>query len=115
MLSASSRTSTSAATMSTSDGEPASLPSSIPAGGADFAAAASLEKEIQRLASAFFGGSAPESGLSGAPPAVSSLPALTLPPVPGPLKAAPLATAPPPKEADLRAIPTLMSENFGTP
>jgi cysteine desulfurase/selenocysteine lyase len=102
----------SAATMSTSDGQPASLPSSIARGAEDFAAAATLEKEIQRLASAFFGGGTPESGLS---PPVPASPALALPPVPGPLKTAPLATAPPPKEADLRAIPTLMSENFGTP
>ncbi len=132
--------------MSTSDGQPASLPSSIPGGATDFAVATTLEKEIQRLASAFFGGSTPESGLPLAPAvpsgalavpsgALMGLPtglalanpgpsalggggapsALTLPPVPGPLKSPPLATAPPPKEADLRAIPTLMSENFGTP
>jgi len=97
-------------------------------------AASTLEKEIQRLASAFFG-APPELGLSFVPaapqgvpivpanPGPSALglgsggasPAVTLPPVPGPLKTPPLTTAPPPKEADLRAIPTLLSENFGTP
>ena len=138
-LSASSRTSMSAATMSTSDGPPASFPSSIPREAADFAAATTLEREIQRLASTFFAGGTPESVPSLAPAvpsgALMGLPvgrapvnpgpsalgsggassALTMPPVPGPLKSPPLATAPLPKEADLRAIPTLMSENFGTP
>jgi cysteine desulfurase/selenocysteine lyase len=53
--------------MSTSDGEPASLRSSIAPAGADFAAAATLEKEIQRLASAFFGGSSLLSENFGTP------------------------------------------------
>src|SRR5580704_9616264 len=137
MLSASSRTSMSAATMSTSEGRPAPshaspAPSNPEGGAADFAAASTLEKEIQRLANAFFA-APPDLGPAFVPaapqgfpivpanPGPSALgfggasPAVTLPPVPGPLKTPPLTTAPPPKEADLRAIPTLLSENFGTP
>jgi cysteine desulfurase / selenocysteine lyase len=40
--------------------------------------------------------------------------AVSLPPVPGPLHSLPLAAAPAPKVSDLRAIPTLTSENLGT-
>ncbi len=42
-------------------------------------------------------------------------PAVTFPPVPGVLHRPPLAAAPPPKESDFRAIPTLLAENVGTP
>jgi cysteine desulfurase/selenocysteine lyase len=123
--------------MSTSEGRPAPshaspAPSNPEGGAADFAAASTLEKEIQRLANAFFA-APPDLGPAFVPaapqgfpivpanPGPSALgfggasPAVTLPPVPGPLKTPPLTTAPPPKEADLRAIPTLLSENFGTP
>ncbi|HSY21599.1 MAG TPA: family 2A encapsulin nanocompartment cargo protein cysteine desulfurase [Polyangiaceae bacterium] len=79
-----------------------------------------LAKEIERLANAYFSGNAlPDAGRVG--PNASHVgaggasPAVTLPPVPGPMHRPPLAAAPPPKESDLRAIPTLLSENFGTP
>jgi cysteine desulfurase / selenocysteine lyase len=42
-------------------------------------------------------------------------PALTAPPIPGPIKQPPLAVAPPPKESDLRAIPTMLSDQLGLP
>ncbi len=48
-------------------------------------------------------------GAGGASPAVG------LPPVPGPVKQPPLAVSPPPKESDLRAFPTVFSENLGLP
>jgi cysteine desulfurase/selenocysteine lyase len=104
--------------------------------------AAGLAKEIERLANEYFAGvpgpalnvaapaaTAPAAfapgGLAAAPPhlgpnamnvgAGGASPAVALPPVPGPMHRLPLAAAPPPKESDLRAIPTLLSENFGTP
>ncbi|HXX66737.1 MAG TPA: family 2A encapsulin nanocompartment cargo protein cysteine desulfurase [Polyangiaceae bacterium] len=40
-------------------------------------------------------------------------PALTAPPIPGPLKQPPLPFAPPPKESDLRVIPGLVSDALG--
>ena len=39
--------------------------------------------------------------------------ALTAPPIPGPIKQPPLAVAPPPKETDLRVVPTILSEGLG--
>jgi cysteine desulfurase / selenocysteine lyase len=42
-------------------------------------------------------------------------PALTAPPLPGPIKQPPLAVAPPPRESDLRAIPTMLSDQLGLP
>jgi len=42
-------------------------------------------------------------------------PALTAPPVPGPLKQPTLPVAPPPKETDLRVIPGLVSDALGGP
>jgi cysteine desulfurase/selenocysteine lyase len=42
-------------------------------------------------------------------------PALTLPPVPGPLKQPPLSVAPAPKESDLRALPAMLSDSLGAP
>ncbi len=56
-----------------------------------------------------FGPSALGVGGGGASPSVG------WPPVPGPLKQPPLSTAPPPRESDLRAIPTLLSDNLGLP
>ena len=38
-----------------------------------------------------------------------------LPPVPGAITTPPLPSSPPPKESDLRAVPTLLAEAFGTP
>jgi cysteine desulfurase / selenocysteine lyase len=99
-----------------------------------------LAREIERLANAYFGGvpgpalgavsPAPEAN-AGVPPVVtaapnvgpnalnvgagSASPAVTLPPIPGPLHRPPLAATPPPKGSDFRAIPSLLSENLGTP
>jgi cysteine desulfurase/selenocysteine lyase len=77
----------------------------------------SAETAAQPLAPAVAGMSVPSNpgpsalavGAGGASPSV------TLPPVPGPLKQPPLMTAPRPKEADFRAIPTQLSEQFGSP
>ena len=107
--------------------------------------AASLAKEIERLANQYFSGvpgpavNAAEPALAGpalgavgpgapgpvAPPgfganalnvgAGGASPAVALPPVPGQLHRPTLPAAPPPKESDFRAIPTLLSENLGTP
>ena len=102
---------------------------------------AGLAKEIARLANQYFSGTpgpvvdpkgaavppagAPDALLVAAPPAVGpnalnvgaggASPAVSAPPVPGPLHRAPLAASPLPKESDLRAIPTLLSEQLGTP
>ncbi len=51
-----------------------------------------------------FGPSALSPGAGG------SSTALTAPPMPGPIKQPPLAVAPPPKESDLRVVPTIVSE-----
>jgi cysteine desulfurase/selenocysteine lyase len=102
--------------------------------------AAGLAKEIERLANAYFAGvpgpvlgvapvahlpsPLPSQGVVSPPnPGPSALnvgaggasPAVLLPPVPGPVHRLPLAATPPPKESDLRAIPTVLSENLGTP
>jgi cysteine desulfurase / selenocysteine lyase len=42
-------------------------------------------------------------------------PAVTAPPVPGPLKQPPVAVAPPPKESDLRTVPAMLSDSLGLP
>jgi cysteine desulfurase / selenocysteine lyase len=103
--------------------------------------ATGLAKEIERLANIYFVG-APGPALEGAPVAPGALtasspgpvapphpagpsalavgaggvsPALTGPPVPGFAHRLPLAASPPPKEADFRALPTILSENVGTP
>jgi cysteine desulfurase/selenocysteine lyase len=55
------------------------------------------------------GPSAFNVGAGGASPAV------VLPPIPGPAHRLPLAATPAPKESDLRALPTVFSENLGTP
>jgi len=100
--------------------------------------AAGLAKEIERLANLYFAGApgpvaagapspAPEitsPGVIAPPPfgpnalnvgAGGASPAVTLPPVPGLAHRLPLAATPAPKESDLRALPTVMSENLGTP
>ncbi len=102
--------------------------------------AAGLAKEIERLANEFFAGvpgpaleaTSPVAPLSAAsapaalvPPNVGpnaihvgaggASPVVMLPPVPGPVHRPPLAATPPPKESDMRALPTLLSENLGTP
>jgi cysteine desulfurase/selenocysteine lyase len=102
--------------------------------------AAGLAKEIERLANAYFAGvpgpvlgGAPIAPLQGAVPspgattppnpgpsalnvgAGGATPAVLLPPIPGPAHRLPLAATPPPKESDLRAFPTVLSENLGTP
>jgi cysteine desulfurase/selenocysteine lyase len=41
-------------------------------------------------------------------------PAVTLPPIPGPLKTPPIATAPAPKESDLRSIGAMLADTLGT-
>ncbi len=103
-----------------------------------------MAKEIERLANGFFangpGGlsgpvvneAAPEvvstavsSPGAVAPPRVGPhalnvgaggvTPSMTAPPVPGQLHRPTLPVAPPPTEKDLRAIPTLLSENLGLP
>jgi cysteine desulfurase/selenocysteine lyase len=82
--------------------------------------ATDLAKEIERLANAYFSGNALPDAVRAGPNAShvgagGLSPAATLPPVPGPMHRPPLAAAPPPKESDLRAIPTLLAENLGTP
>ncbi|HTB73462.1 MAG TPA: family 2A encapsulin nanocompartment cargo protein cysteine desulfurase [Polyangiaceae bacterium] len=102
--------------------------------------AAGLAKEIERLANQYFAGvPGPALNMAGpaaAPPAVGApaplappnvgpnamnvgaggaSPSVGLPPIPGAMHRPPIAAAPPPKESDLRAIPTLLSENLGTP
>jgi cysteine desulfurase/selenocysteine lyase len=102
--------------------------------------AAGLAKEIERLANAYFAGvpgpvlggapiapllgTAPSPGATTPPnPGPSALnvgaggasPAVLLPPIPGPAHRLPLAATPAPKESDLRAFPTVLSENLGTP
>jgi cysteine desulfurase / selenocysteine lyase len=103
--------------------------------------AASLATAIERLANEYFaltpavpsspgvaspqpipspGADAPVAPARGGPNAAyvgagGASPAVLLPPVPGPVARPPLASSPPPKESDLRAIPTLFSEAFGLP
>jgi cysteine desulfurase/selenocysteine lyase len=48
-------------------------------------------------------------GAGGASPSV-----VTLPPIPGPLKQPPVATAPAPKESDLRSLGAMLSDTLGT-
>jgi cysteine desulfurase / selenocysteine lyase len=110
-----SKTSMSATIMSTSDHEPPFSSPGDPSGGSSDAALA-LGKEIERFANQLFSGGvtvAPRLGPSalnvgggGASPAV------TAPPVPGPLKQPPLAVAPLPKESDLRALPAMLSDTL---
>jgi cysteine desulfurase/selenocysteine lyase len=102
--------------------------------------AAGLTAEITRLANQYFAG-VPGPALNAAAPAASTpavgapaplapanvgpnamnvgaggaSPSVGLPPIPGAMHRPPIAAAPPPKESDLRAIPTLLSENLGTP
>lgn len=71
--------------------------------------AGDLSSEIARLANAMFKAPQPSVPMPGASSAV------TLPPIPGPMHRLPLAASPPPKESDLRAIPTLLAEHAGTP
>ncbi len=91
------------------------------------ALASALGREIERLANELYrsgpgpagapapivpahvGPNAANLGAGGASPAVM------LPPIPGALHSPPLAASPAPKESDLRAIPTLLSENLGFP
>jgi cysteine desulfurase/selenocysteine lyase len=107
--------------MSTSDPNESLVPRETDAG--------ALTKQIEQLANEFFKGAPSTSGAPwpGAivPPGVGPnalhvgagglSPAASLPPVPGPLHSPPLAASPLPKESDLRAIPTLLSEQLGTP
>jgi cysteine desulfurase/selenocysteine lyase len=111
------------------------------AGGPETDLAQAMVKGIERLANQFFSGmpgpvenaivspASPSAGVDV--PDVLALPhfgpnalqvgaggassAATLPPVPGLLHRTPVAAAPPPKEGDLRVIPTLLSENLGFP
>jgi cysteine desulfurase/selenocysteine lyase len=122
--------------MSTGDPSPG-----IPAGVSDTDLAQAMAKEIEKLANQFFAGVpgpvhnvvvppvGPATAIDAPGPLVpphfgpnalnmgagGASPALSLPPIPGPLHRPPLAASPLPKESDLRAIPTLLSENFGTP
>jgi cysteine desulfurase/selenocysteine lyase len=91
--------------------------------------ASSLASAIERLANEYFALTAPVGSGSElapvAPPrfgpnasqvgAGGASQAAVLPPIPGPLHRPPLAASPPPKESDLRAIPTLFSESVGLP
>jgi cysteine desulfurase/selenocysteine lyase len=106
----------SACTVSTSD--PLAAPvSPLTTGGGLTDLASALGKEIERLANHMFQGGLPSHvgpnaanvGAGGASPAVM------LPPVPGFVQTPPLASAPAPKESDLRAIPTLLSEQLALP
>jgi cysteine desulfurase/selenocysteine lyase len=81
----------------------------VPATATTAAGARGLPAAPGALAPPAFGPNALNVGAGGASPAV------TLPPIPGPMHRPPLAAAPPPKESDFRAIPTLLSENVGTP
>ncbi len=106
---------------------------------ADFAIA--LGREIERMANQMFSGApvpapgmappaAPIAAPAEAPSAIvpphvgpnaanvgggGASSALTAPPIPGPMHRPPLAATPPPKESDLRALPTLLSEQLGLP
>src|SRR4051812_179745 len=85
---------------------------------ADLDLAAAMGVEIERLANQLFAGpvAAPAIGPNAANVgAGGASPAVALPPIPGPLHRPPLAATPPPKESDLRALPTLVSENLGFP
>jgi cysteine desulfurase/selenocysteine lyase len=115
-------------------------PNGVPQDVASLALAAAMTKEIERLANQFFSGvpgpaldvvapanhpeivQAPQAAIpSGVGPNAAHVgagggsPAVTLPPIPGPMHRPPLAATPLPKESDLRAMPTLAHENFGTP
>ncbi len=88
--------------MSTSSGEPD--PSTLPT--ADLAAA--MGREIERLANEMFRGpSAMNVGAGGGSPAV------TAPPIPGPMHQPPLPATPPPRESDLRGLPAQLSTQLG--
>jgi cysteine desulfurase/selenocysteine lyase len=103
----------SAATMSTSDPRPVAVDESDAAAFADGTTAAALGREIERLANQFLAG-VPHVGPNAlAVGAGGASPAVTLPPVPGALKSPPLATAPAPKEGDLRGLPTTLSDASG--
>jgi len=71
--------------------------------------ASTIARAVERLANDWLsaGPSAMHVGAGGASPAVF------LPPVPGPVKSPPLVTAPPPKESDLRALPTILGDQLG--
>ncbi len=126
--------------MTTSDGPGALAPDAAQLGDADLAA--SLAKEIEKLANLYFtgvpgaavdapaGATAPMSPVAAvvAPAAIvpphvgpsalalgagGASPAVTAPPMPGFMHTRPLAASPPPKESDFRAIPTLMAEHLG--
>jgi cysteine desulfurase/selenocysteine lyase len=125
--------------MSTADrAAPLGVPGGWPAGREGPESTPDLSREIERLAKQFFGGPSAPGGIdvpappvpSDAPPLASPphfgpsalavgtggfSPALAAPPVPGPIKQPPLAVAPPPKESDLRALPTLVSDQLGWP
>ncbi len=104
-----------------------------------------LTNEIQRLANQYFAGvpgpavngpapglMAPnvlaplvDAGANATPPHVGpnaahvgaggASPLVQLPPTPGPAHRMPLAATPPPKDADLRGLPTQVAEQLGTP
>ncbi len=108
----------SASTMSTSDPSSFAPTDSASPGAGETDFAASLTKEIERLANTFFtspgavapprvGPSAANMGGGGASSALGA------PPIPGMMHTPPLAATPPPRESDLRAIPTQMSEQLG--
>lgn len=75
--------------------------------------AGAFGKELQRFANELFAGRPPSAlasvGAGGASPAV------TLPPVPGPVARPPIPNANAPTESDLRPIHTLAHEHFGIP
>jgi cysteine desulfurase / selenocysteine lyase len=95
-----------------SDGTPPVLTAAPDAGSLDVASV--MAREIERVANELFkGGTAsplPNAlavGAGGASPAVSA------PPIPGPMHTPPLAAMPAPKESDLRAIPTQLASQAG--
>jgi cysteine desulfurase/selenocysteine lyase len=128
----------SATTMSTGD-RPAVGTSVEAAHALSDAGALALGHEIERLAKEYFAGApglavGETSGGSALPAQVGAAPfptapgpsalamggggassALTAPPIPGPLKQPPVAVAPPPKESDLRTIPSTLSDQLGLP
>ena len=84
------------------------------------APALDLAREIERFANQLFAGGSPAVTPNHALPSALAVgaggasPAVTAPPIPGPMHRPPLAATPPPKESDLRNLPAMFAEPLGT-